>query len=194
MNNTGGKNGNKDSDGGPCKKCPHYVIRTRSCGLFSEGFYLPLRANVIAFCMTTRYRKCPVYYKSRTSRGIDGAPGTEDPRHLHGRRRHPRIPEQRSILLQSCDWQGVSNGGFSDSAVTVDFSPGGMRVIVSRDVPPDTPLRFDFESDFFIPRFHGVAWLCWYRPLPGDTDRVEAGLVIEDATSRDRLSHELGYS
>ena len=186
--------GDKNSDDGPCKKCPHFVIRTRSCGLFSEGFYVPLQSNVIVYCMTTRYRKCPVYFKNRTSRGIDGLPGTEDPNHFYGRRRHPRIPEQRSVLIQSCDWQGVSNGRFSESAITIDVSPGGMRVIVPREVPPDMPLRFDFEGDFFIPKLQGVAWLCWSRLLSGDSRHVEAGLVFEDSSSKDRLSFELGYS
>ena len=187
--------------------CPHFLKEMQSCGLPSEGIYLPLRAHIVSYCMTPMYRNCPTYLKycpggispgaisdekqNRTPAASDT--GVEDDEiDCDGRRRHARIPEKRHVLLRSCDPLGTTVGDFFERAMTVDFSQGGMRVIINREIPPETPLLFDFDNDFMVPRLQGVAQLCWCRPLSDNPDSIEAGLVFKDRFSKTILSAELG--
>ena len=182
--------------------CPHFLKEMQSCGLLSEGIYLPLRAHVVSYCLTPMYRNCPTYLKYCP----DEIPGEKKNRLFNrpdsgvkeeeidsdGRRRYSRITEKRHVLLRSCDPLGTTVGDFFERAMTVDFSQGGMRVIINREIPPETPLLFDFDNDFMVPRLQGVAQLAWYRPLSDNADSIEAGLVFKDRFSKTILAAELG--
>ncbi|MFW6080880.1 MAG: hypothetical protein ACOC7W_03125 [Desulfosalsimonas sp.] len=56
--------------------CPHFVPGMRSCGLYSEGLYMPLRHHVAEFCMSSRHRECSLY-KRRSEPG-KGSPQPEE--------------------------------------------------------------------------------------------------------------------
>lgn len=178
--------------------CPHFLKEMQSCGLLSDGIYLPLRSHVVTYCLTKRHKKCPTYQQccladeepERLPRS--GKRRTEKSGNTDGRRRHPRIVERRDVLLRSCGPAGEENGLFVEETVTVDFSQGGMRVVLESAIPPGTSLLFIFGSDFLIPRLQGIAQLCWQQKTEGGVKSGEAGLVFKDSLSRAVLAAELG--
>jgi hypothetical protein len=76
-------------------------------------------------------------------------------------------------------------------ATTLDFSPEGMRVLISREIAMDTPFHFFFGNSFFVPGLQGIAQPRWQRPCPEDPGFIEIGLVIRDEYSKTRLSSKL---
>ena len=91
------------------------------------------------------------------------------------RRRYKRIPEQRKVLVRSCDPTGHIIEDFSELALTLDYSQGGMRIVSNKKIPVDTLLHFNFDHDFLIPRLQGLAQLCWQKnleKLPADDSKI----------------------
>ncbi len=113
---------------------------------------------------------------------------TKDP---EKRRRYKRIPEQRKVLVRSCDQTGKVIGDFSELVVTADYSQGGMRIASNKKIPTDMLLRFDFDNDFLIPQLRGIAQLCWQKNLKKLPQGVEAGLAFQDSDSRKSLALEI---
>jgi hypothetical protein len=107
------------------------------------------------------------------------------------RRRYKRIPDQRKVLVRSCDQAGNPVGNFSELLLTVDYSQGGMRIVSNKKIPTGTLLRFNFDHDFLIPQLQGVAQLCWQKNLEKLPQGVEAGLVFKDENSRKSLALEI---
>jgi hypothetical protein len=104
------------------------------------------------------------------------------------RRRSSRIPTMNTVLLQTCNSIGVLFGNFSEQALTLDYSNGGMRILTDRELPSDSLLRFDFGNDFVIPRLQGIARICWHRKVEDKDQGFEAGLAFEDHFSQAVLS------
>lgn len=105
-----------------------------------------------------------------------------------GRRHSSRIPEKHKVFLQTCDSIGVLHGTYAEQAVTLDYSQGGMRILIDRDLPADTLLRFDFGNDFVIPQLQGIAKICWRRKSEDKDQAIEAGLAFQDHFSQAVLS------
>lgn len=177
-----GKNTAEDNNG-----CPHFDHGMHSCGLYSEGLYMPLRRHVAEFCMSRRHRECSLY-AARSEPG-KGAPSREGGFAMRDWRRHPRIAQEKSVTLWICDEQGNVLDGFVETAVTVDLSQAGMRVKTTRRLPAEKPLVYAFNSDFFIPFVRGMALVCWQKQTPGDPSGIEAGLVFYDSSIRALLTH-----
>ncbi|MBC2714557.1 MAG: PilZ domain-containing protein [Desulfobacteraceae bacterium] len=165
--------------------CPHFMKEMKTCSLFSDGFYLPPKKNISTYCLTSIYNKCPMYKRHYQ---IDSVAEDHD-----RRRRYKRIPEQRKVLVRSCDPTGNVVGDFSELALTVDYSQGGMRIVSNKKIPADTLLIFNFDHDFLIPRLQGFAQLCWQRNLEKLPHGVEAGLVFKDDDSRKTLAVEIEH-
>jgi hypothetical protein len=165
--------------------CPYFDKQMQSCSLSAEGIYLPSRTDVQAFCMSSEYRKCSIYCHHRSSREPDRAPQQEGG--LIGKRRYPRLRERRSVLLRA----HAREGEIVEIATTLDFSPEGMRVLISREIAMDTPFHFFFGNSFFVPGLQGIAQPRWQRPCPEDPGFIEIGLVIRDEYSKTRLSSKL---
>ena len=104
------------------------------------------------------------------------------------RRRYKRIPEQQKVLVRSCDPMGNVVEDFSELALTLDYSQGGMRIVSNKKIPVDTLLHFNFDHDFLIPRLQGLAQLCWQKNLEKLPQGIEAGLAFKDNDSRKALA------
>ena len=165
--------------------CPHFLKEMKTCSLFSDGFYLPPKKNISTYCLTAIYNKCPMYKRHYQ---IDL--GTEN---IDKRRRYKRIPDQRKVLVRSCDQEGNVIGNFSELALTIDYSQGGMRIVSNKKIPTDTLLLFNFEHDFLIPRLQGFAQLCWQKNFEKLPQSIEAGLEFKDDDSRKALALELEH-
>lgn len=179
------------TDDGVCVGCPHFLGDIEACGLRSEGIYLPLRAHIVDYCQSPRYRKCTVYTMHYQANGLEMT-ALEENEDEGSRRRHHRINEQRNVLLRTCDSLGAAMGDFVERSVTVDYSQAGMRVIIKKELPAGTSLLFDFGNDFLIPHLQGIAQLRWQRKRENAHHGIEAGLSFKDNFSRAVLELELG--
>jgi len=171
--------------------CPHFLVEMQACDLPADGIYLPLRTQVIDYCRTGFYKKCPTYIQHCLTNNLEVAYSDQD-QYPDSRRRHSRIPEKKNVLLRSCDTLGLEQGDFAERAVTIDFSQEGMRVIINRELPSDSFFLFDFGNDFLVPHLQGIAHLCWHRKLEETPHAIEAGFVFKDNFSRAVLALELG--
>ena len=167
--------------------CPYFRPFWQSCGLCSKGIYLPLRSEVIAFCLNPEYKECPTYRKYFDWVGLgEEKPKQDKPRLSRERRKHPRYLYYQNVLLCSCD----KEKGLEVTATTVDLSPSGMRVLSRRGIHLDNTLCFFFDSDFFIPYLQGVVRLCWNR-IQYSYGMVEIGLAFQDEATMQSLSSGL---
>ncbi|MDO8954876.1 MAG: PilZ domain-containing protein [Gammaproteobacteria bacterium] len=107
------------------------------------------------------------------------------------RRSSPRLPSVHNVLIQTCDFIGVLHGNFSEQAVTLDYSRGGMRILIDRELPSASLLRFDFGNDFVIPQLQGIAKICWHRKVEDKDHGIEAGLAFQDHFSQEVLSAQV---
>ena len=171
--------------------CPHFLKGMQSCGLYAEGFYMPLREHVVAYCLSGRHRECALYNKHNSSRN----PGPSPPKSGESRERrsHQRFREETSVILCTCDEQGNTVGDFHETAAAMDFSQAGLRVKTRRKLPPGKPLLCRFPGDFCVPFLRGIALVCWQKETGGNEAGMEAGLFFYDSASRTRLARELGY-
>lgn len=158
------------------ESCPHFLKEMKTCSLFKDGFYLPAKRNITTHCLTATYEKCPIYKRHYHIVRDIFRPGEQ----RHGsRRRDRRIPDQRKVILRSCDPQGNFSGDFFESVLTVDYSQGGMRIISNKKIPTNTLLAFNFDQDFLIPQLAGIADLCWQKNFEKLPQGVEAGLSFK---------------
>lgn len=171
--------------------CPHFLEEMQACDLPADGIYLPLRTQVVDYCRTRHYKKCPTYRQHCLTNNLE-VTYSEEEEHPDSRRRHSRIPEKKNVLLRTCNTLGVAQGDFAERAVTVDFSQEGMRVIINKEPSPGSFFLFDFGNDFLVPHLQGVAHLCWHRKIEDAPYAIEAGLEFKDNFSRAVLALELG--
>ena len=165
--------------------CPYFLKEMKTCRLFSNGFYLPSQKNISTYCLTAIYDKCQTY-KRHSHNGSRAE-------NLDKRRRYKRIPDQRKVFVRSCDQAGNIIGDFSELALTIDYSQGGMRIVSNKKIPGDKLQLFKFDHDFVIPRLQGLAQLCWQKNLEKLPQGIEAGLVFKDADSRKALSLKIEH-
>jgi hypothetical protein len=172
----------------PLKNCPHFFKIMKTCNLSSNGFYLPSLKNLSKYCLTPKYRICPIYKENHIMENEKIKSTTAD---FDSRRRFRRIPMQRKVLIRTCDSSGVVVGEFVELAMTVDYSQGGMRVVSSKEIPDHSLLLFNFDYDFLIPQLQGFAQLCWQKNIEGLPHGIEAGLVFKDDDSRKALERRM---
>ena len=170
------------------KNCPHFLKAMKTCGLFSEGFYIPTERNISTYCMTAFYEKCPVYKRHYNILNDIISSGASS-----SRRQHKRIPDQRKVMICSCDQNGNVTSDFSEKALMVDYSQGGMHIIAGKKLPAEKLLMFRFEEDFLIPGFEGLAELRWQKKLEKSPKGIEAGLLFKDNDSRKALALEIEH-
>ncbi|MCF8026449.1 MAG: PilZ domain-containing protein [Desulfobacteraceae bacterium] len=173
------------------QRCPHFVKGMQSCGLYAQGFYMPLREHVVAYCLSRRHRQC-THYNQQAPPGDSGhIPPKSDG--IRERRSHHRFREESSVVLCTCDEQGNTVGDFHETASAMDFSQAGLRVKTRRKLPPGKPLLCRFPGDFCVPFLRGIALVCWQKETGGNDAGMEAGLFFYDSASRTRLAREVGY-
>jgi hypothetical protein len=105
-----------------------------------------------------------------------------------GRRHFVRIPKTCKVLVQTCNSIGTVIGDFAGEALTLDYSPGGMHILIDREIPANSLLLVDFGNDFVVPQLQGIAKICWYRKLEDRPQGIEAGLAFKDHFSQAILS------
>lgn len=168
--------------------CPYFLQDMKACGLHSDGIYLPSRAHLLTYCLTAFYRNCVTYERYCLSEKLHIV---DADRSAAGRRRYFRIARQRNVLLRACDSLGVVTGDFAEKATTLDYSQGGMRIVVKNEIPEGSLVLFDFDEDFLIPGLQGIAELCWKRKNFESSSSFEAGLSFKDNFSQAVLAIEL---
>ncbi|RJP41198.1 MAG: hypothetical protein C4548_09575 [Desulfobacteraceae bacterium] len=175
------------------QSCSHFVNRMKTCSLFVDGFYIPPEETILAYCKSSKYNKCPIYkrhhQRDKGRKAIDSGAKIAD-----SRRRFERISDQRKVLICTCDALDGKNGDFAETALTVDYCQGGMRIIVDKEVPADIPLIFKFDNDFVVPRLQGLAQLCWQKNLEKFPQHIEAGLAFKDDFSRQSLNLSIEHN
>ncbi len=172
--------------------CPYFSSETQSCALPPGGIYFPFRIHVVNFCLTAAHDRCQTYAKYCHAEKLEPLSQQNNGEKAIGRRRHPRVPEKRKVLLRSSDILGIRTGDFVETAMTLDLSQGGMRVLLNREIQEERTFLFDFGDDFLVPRLQGIAEICWHRILGENPQIIEAGLAFKDNFSQAILSIELG--
>jgi len=161
--------------------CPYFSKELKACGLSEDGIYLPPKVHVLTYCLSSMFEKCSIYRRICPLENEQQAKKTND----HGQRRNfNRINEQKKVLIRTSSPQGILVGDFAEMALTLDYSQGGMRVAINKEIPMDSLLLFDFDDDFLIPRLRGFAQLRWYRRVEEGPHEIEAGLAFRDKYSQ----------
>lgn len=167
--------------------CSYFVNIMNTCSLFVDGLYIPPEETILTYCKSSKYHKCPIYkrhpQRNTGQKALDSGAKIAD-----SWRRFERISDQRKVLICTCDSLGGKNGDFAETALTVDYCQGGMRIIAEKEIPADIPLIFKFDNDFVVPRLQGLAQLCWQKNLEKFPQRIEAGLAFKDDFSRETLN------
>ncbi len=165
--------------------CPYFTARMHSCGLSSNGIYLPPRVHVLTYCLSSAFKECSIYTKfiPMETRKTDSAADRRS-----NRRRLGRIPKKQKVLIRTCSPEGIVVGDFAEMALTLDYNHKGMRIAVNREIPSESLLLFDFDTDFLVPRLQGLAQLRWYRRTENSPENIEAGLVFKDRYSQKALA------
>lgn len=165
--------------------CPYFTARMHSCGLSSDGIYLPPKVHVLTYCLSSAFIECSIYTKfiPMESRKPYSAADRRN-----NRRRLWRVPKKQKVLIRTCSPEGIVVGDFAEMALTLDYNHKGMRITVNREIPSESLLLFDFDTDFLIPRLQGLAQLRWYRKKESSSKSIEAGLVFKDRYSQKALA------
>lgn len=108
-------------------------------------------------------------------------------------RRFFRISKRCKVRLQACDGNGTVNGNFTEQAFTLDYSPGGVRILLKREFPSDSLFLLDFGNDFVVPQLQGIAQPCWSKKLENRSADIEAGLAFQDPFSQAVLAAQTSY-
>jgi hypothetical protein len=163
------------------EKCIYLLKEMQACTLRPDGLYIPPRIHMLTYCQTGNYKNCPTYerYCPMESQNM-----LNEIKEYGGRRRFFRIPKKHTVLIQTCDSIGTVIGSFTEQALTLDYSQGGMRIQLENEPPADSLLRFDFGNDFIVPQLQGIAKICWHRQQPDNPQGLEAGLVFKDHFSQ----------
>ena len=101
-----------------------------------------------------------------------------------GRRRFLRTPKKCKVLVHTCNSIGTVIGDFAGQALTLDYSQGGMRILIDREIPTDSLLLVDFGNDFVVPQLQGITKICWHRKLENRPQSTEVGLAFKDHFSQ----------
>lgn len=171
--------------------CPHFLSDIKSCSLSPGGIYVPLRIHVINYCMSDNYKKCKTYKECCIDESNCYQQAYQSDKNSDGRRRFERINKRYKVLLRSSDSIGITKGDFIESAMTMDFSQGGMRVVVNNEIPQDSFVVFNFDDDFLVPGLQGLAQFCWHRRFDENPKMIESGLAFKDGFSQAVLALEL---
>ncbi len=171
-----------ENSGGDWERtCPYFVKEMNSCSSSTDGIYLPPRVHISTYCLSSMYEECAIY-KQFCPMGVEKKNNTSgDP---ENRRAFKRLNEQKKVLIRTSSPQGIVVGDFVEMALTLDYSEGGMRIALDKEIPANTLLLFDFDDDFLIPRFQGLASLRWHRKIDGNDHKIEAGLEFRDKYSQ----------
>jgi hypothetical protein len=161
--------------------CPYFSKALKACELGTQGIYLPPRVHVLTYCLSEKFFRCSVYTQFIPP---DDAASRPEKAGAGNRRRFERINDQKQVLIRTCSPDGAVVGDFSELAVTSDYSPQGMRILLKGHLPERTLLLFDFDSDFLIPSLQGMAEIRWHRHHGNGPETMEAGLVFIDEHSR----------
>jgi len=161
--------------------CPYFVKEMNSCSSSRDGIYLPPQVHVLTYCLSSMYEECAIYKQFCPVAAEKKSNTFGD---LEDRRAFNRVNEQKKVLIRTSSPQGIVVGDFVEMALTLDYSKGGMRIALDKEIPANTLLLFDFDDDFLIPRFQGLASLRWHRKIDGNDYKVEAGLEFRDKYSK----------
>lgn len=178
------------TEGVKCASCPYYLEDMQACGLHPYGIYLPHREHLLTYCLSFEFKNCLTYNRFHL---IKRQKRQQTEKEQINRRRFRRIAEQRKVLIRTCDELGVMSGDFAERALTVDYSQGGMRIVINQAIPVESLLLFDFDIDFFVPRLQGIAELRWFKKLADSHQGVEAGLLFKDSHSQSVLALEMDH-
>ena len=163
------------------KICPYFSKEMKACGLSKDGIYLPPKVHVLTYCLSPMYESCSIYGRVCPLDAEQKPMGPSD----NGQRRcFNRVKERKKVLIRTASPQGIVVGDFAEMARTIDYSQGGMRVVLDKELPGDSLLLFDFDNDFLIPRLRGFAQVRWYRKIEEGAREVEAGLAFRDKYSQ----------
>lgn len=162
----------------------------QACTVRSDGLYIPPRVHLLTYCLTQSYKHCPTYarYCMAEERNMDFVADN----HV-GRRKFLRIPKTHKVLVQTCDSIGTVIGDFAEQALTLDYSQGGMRILIDREIPTDSLLRFDFGNDFIAPQLQGIAKICWHKKRDNKPQGIEMGLAFKDHFSQAVLAVQTNH-
>lgn len=163
------------------EKCIYLLKEMQACTLRPDGVYIPPRMHLLTYCQIGNYLNCPTYEKYCP---METQTMKKEMQEHGGRRRFLRIPRKHKVLIQTCDSIGTVIGSFSEQALTLDYSQGGMRIQLDSEIPADSLLRFDFGNDFVVPQLQGIAKICWHRKTDASPQGMEAGLIFKDHFSQ----------
>lgn len=161
--------------------CPYFVREMKTCSSSRGGIYLPPKVHILTYCLSPIYEECAIY---RRICPMEEKIKSKAPSDLGDRRLFSRVNEQKKVLIRTSTPQGIVVGDFVEMALTLDYSQGGMRIAINKEIPADSLLLFDFDDDFLVPRFQGLAALKWHRKVDGNDHKIEAGLVFRDKYSQ----------
>ncbi|MDR9500983.1 MAG: PilZ domain-containing protein [Desulfurivibrionaceae bacterium] len=162
--------------------CCYLCKSSFECSLKPGGIFVPLPLHVEQYCLTDNFSTCRHFIQFASASVLPPPSLLASPlSHSLERERRLFARQKAAYTVTLSPYEGErSNGGGCDAlAQTIDLSPGGMRVLATKQVARQGLLFFSFEEGFLVPLLHGLAEVSWQETYL-DNDRWEAGLSFTD--------------
>ncbi len=79
------------------------------------------------------------------------------------KRRDSRVDEENRVIIELLSNSNPSDQARIFSALTRDISPGGMRIMANRELPPGTPVRLEIALPGSSILIRGKGKISWAR-------------------------------
>ena len=165
--------------------CPGWSVKNRSCLLSRNGLFLPMTEHVALYCEGGNYRSCTTY----VSHMVEEQQQQEG---LMNRRRHERIPCRYSFHLAEY-MEDESLRLVDDSALTIDYSAGGMRFESSHPLNEGAIVHFTLNDDLLLEPLHGLGQVKWCRSME-NRPLYQAGVAFADPAFPELFSDHIGLA
>lgn len=164
--------------------CCYLCKSSFECSLKQGGIFVPLQLHFEHYCLTDNFVNCRhfIRFASASVLPLSSVLASSMSVPLERERRVSARQKASYPVTLSPYEDERSNGGdcvANALAQTIDLSPGGMRVLATKQVARQGLLFFSFGEGFLAPLLHGLAEVSWQKTYL-ENDHWEAGLSFTD--------------
>ena len=154
-------------------RCPFWSPTAGNCSISLERLFIPLDSHAAKFCNCEYYTQCQQYT-------LKNEPDEIHTGSVSDRRQHHRHAESCDITItKTVDY--LEDSSFIVAATVIDFSKGGIRLLLKENLNNDSAVTCSFRSEHTAPLKSGPALIRWCEPLLNQNG-FQAGLAFKDDT------------
>lgn len=164
--------------------CCYLCKSSFECSLKQGGIFVPLQLHFEQYCLTDNFINCSHFRRFASASVLPPSSVLASSMSVpleRERRVSVRQKVDYPVTLSPYEAEGSSGGGCDANvlAQTIDLSPGGMRVLATKEIVRQGLLFFSFGEGFLAPLLHGLAEVSWHKKYL-ENDHWEAGLSFTD--------------